>query len=246
MLDDPPLTDADLFPTLTGSGAQTLERLREHPHAPIYRNRTGNRLSAADEDAVRAFERATITAPLTPPRDWLPLFVARCLEKVPFYRRYGPPPPRLADLPTIARADLSADVAQFVPDYLPLDHLIYYSTSGTSGHPLRVPSLPVVAARYFAFYKRALRRFGVELTAGRGRTGLIILGWQRRCYTYASVTPTMDEAGLAKINLHPDDWRQPVIRSLRPIVAARCQKASSECSVTSPTKPRSTPPSSKS
>lgn len=213
MLDDPPLTDADLYPTLSESGAQMLERLREHPHAPVYRNRTGNRLSAADVAAVRTFEREMLAAPIAPPRDWLPPFIARCLAKVPFYRRYGPPPPRLADLPTTSRADLSADVAQFVPDDLPLDHLIYYSTSGTSGHPLRVPSLPSVAAKYLAFHKRALRRSGVELTAGRGQMGLIVLGWQRRCYTYASVTPTMDEAGLAKINLHPDDWRQPEDRA---------------------------------
>jgi phenylacetate-CoA ligase len=35
---------------------------------------------------------------------------------------------------------------------------------------------------------------------------------QRKCFTYVSVTPVLDEAGLAKINLHPNDWRDPADR----------------------------------
>ncbi len=211
---DLPATDAERYPTLTPDGERTLRFLREHPHAPIYRNASGNRLTAADVDAARAFERevrdATIPsqAPETPPA-WLRPFVARCLESVPFYRRYGSPPARLADLPTISRADLSRDVAQFVPDDVPTARMMHFSTSGTTGHPLLVPSHPLVAANYLAFHKRALRRVGIELQAGRGQVGVVLLGWQRRCFTYVSVTPTMDEAGLAKINLHPDDWRHP-------------------------------------
>lgn len=215
MTADAPATDAERYPTLTREGQQTLRWLREHPHAPIYRNQSGNRLTADDVEAVRAFERETLAARFDwqpdavdmPP--WLSAFVARCLVKVPFYRRYGPPPLRLADLPTTSRADLSRDVAQFVPDDVPLERMMYFNTSGTTGHPLLIPSHPTVAANYLAFHKRALRRFGVELTATRERVGVVLLGWQRKCFTYVSVTPTMDEAGLAKINLHPDDWRHP-------------------------------------
>jgi phenylacetate-CoA ligase len=54
-----------------------------------------------------------------------------------------------------------------------------------------------------------LRRFGIELRHGRGQVGVVLVGFQRKCFTYVSVTPTMDDSGLAKINLHPDDWRQP-------------------------------------
>ncbi len=211
---DLPATDAERYPTLTPDGERTLRFLREHPRAPLYRNQSGNRLTAADVDAARAFEREVRAAPVpgqdpqTPPA-WLRPFVARCLETVPFYRRYGSPPARLADLPTISRADLSRDVAQFVPDDVSIGRMMHFSTSGTTGHPLLVPSHPLVAANYLAFHKRALRRVGIELQAGRGQVGVVLLGWQRRCFTYVSVTPTMDEAGLAKINLHPDDWRQP-------------------------------------
>ena len=208
-------TDAERYPTLTPVGQRMLERLREHPHAPIYRNRSGNRLTADEVTAVRAFERDTLAATVGWPPEaegpppWLSPFVARCLEHVPFYRRYGPPPLCLADLPTISRADLSRDVAPFVPDDVSLERMMQFNTSGTTGHPLRLPSHPLVAANYLAFHKRALRRFGVTLAADAAQVGVVLLGWQRRCFTYVSVTPAMDESGLAKINLHPDDWRHP-------------------------------------
>jgi phenylacetate-CoA ligase len=38
---------------------------------------------------------------------------------------------------------------------------------------------------------------------------VVLIGCQQHCFTYVSVTPTMDESGLAKINLHPADWRDP-------------------------------------
>jgi phenylacetate-CoA ligase len=87
--------------------------------------------------------------------------------------------------------------------------MINFQTTGTTGHPLLIASHPLVAGRYLAFHKRALRRFGVTLRHGAGQVGVMLLGHQRRCFTYVSVTPTMGESGLAKINLHVDDWRAP-------------------------------------
>jgi len=207
------VADEDRYPTLTAAGRQMLHFLREHPHAPIYRNQSGNRLTAEDVERVLAFEREALAAPVGwhpgGQPDWLDGFVAGCLADVPFYRRYGAMPEKFEQLPTISRADLSPDIAQFVPDTLPLDRVINFRTSGTTGHPLLLASHPVVAASYLAFHKRALRRFGLELMHGRGQVGVVLVGYQRACFTYVSVTPTMDESGLAKINLHPADWRDP-------------------------------------
>lgn len=211
------LTDAERYPTLTDEGRKMLQFLREHPHAPIFRNQSGNRLTAAEVAAVRRFEREVATAEVGWPAGrmptWVGEFVERCTAEVPFYRRYGSPPPRWEDWPTISRADLSRDIAQFVPDPVPVDQLINFRTSGTTGHPLLLASHPVVAASYLAFHKRALRRFGLELKYGRGQVGVVLIGFQRKCFTYVSVTPTMDESGLAKINLHPADWRDPADRA---------------------------------
>ncbi len=211
------ITDAERYPTLTEHGRQMLQFLREHPHAPIYRNESGNRLTAEDAARMRSFEREVLASEVgwrsgAPPA-WLDSFVERCFAEVPFYRRYGSSPKDFADVPTISRGDLSRDIAQFVPDPAPLDRLINFRTSGTTGHPLLLASHPVVSAGYLAFHKRALRRFGIELRYGRGQVGVVLVGYQRKCFTYVSVTPTMDESGLAKINLHPNDWRAPEDRA---------------------------------
>ncbi len=205
--------DADRFPTLTPAGQDMLRFLREHPHAPIFRNESGNRLRADEVEQVRALEREALGAvidwqPGQPP-GWTTAFVQRCLERVPAYRLYGNSPANFVDLPTIDRGDLARDVAQYVPDDVEVDRLINYRTSGTTGHPLLVASHPLVAAQYLGYHKRALRRCGVELRHGRGQVGVVVIGMQSSCFTYVSVTPVMDESGLAKVNLHPSDWRHP-------------------------------------
>jgi phenylacetate-CoA ligase len=210
-------TDAERYPTLTEHGRAMLRFLREHPHAPIFRNASGNRLTAEDVERVRAFEAEVRDArvgwrPGAPP-PWLGEFVAQCCHEVPYYRALGAAPARLEDVPPVTRAELSADIARFVPDSAPLERLINFRTSGTTGHPLLIASHPVVAASYLAFHKRSLARFGIELRHGRGQVGVVLLGFQRECFTYVSVTPAMGESGLAKINLHPVDWRDPADRA---------------------------------
>jgi len=210
-------TDKDRYPTLTEAGRLMLHRLREHPNAPIYRNQSGNRLTKEDLRKVVDFEReanSTLVGwqPGTYP-GWLPAYLADCLENVPFYKHYGILPKDFKDIPTIDRGDLSRDITAFFPDTIAIDRIINFQTSGTTGHPLLLASHPVVAASYLAFHKKALRRFNIELQNGAGEVGVVLVGYQKQCFTYVSVTPTMNESGLAKINLHPDDWRSPEDRA---------------------------------
>jgi len=206
-------SDAERYPTLTEDGKRMLQRLREHRHAPMFRNESGNRLTREDVEAVRAFEREVVEAVVDDQREesapWLGEYLARVYREVPFYRAMGGAPRRLTDVPPVGRAELGHDVARFVPDSAPVERLINFRTSGTTGHPLLIASHPVVAASYLAFHRRALLRFGVTLRASNGDVGVVLLGYQRKCFTYVSVTPTMDEAGLVKLNLYPDDWRDP-------------------------------------
>lgn len=211
------LTDADRYPTLSEKGRAMLRFLREHPCAPLYRNESGNRLSARDLDRVRRFDAEVEAnepgwAPGSLP-PWIPEFVERCFADVPHYRDYGVPPRRFTDVPTMDRGDLGRDVARFVPDPVPVEGLINFQTNGTTGHSLLLPSHPVVAAGYLAFHRRALGWNGVTLRHGAGQVGVVLVGYQRTCFTYTSVTPTMGESGLAKLNLHPADWRDPADRA---------------------------------
>jgi phenylacetate-CoA ligase len=211
------LTDAQRFPLLTVPGRRLLQRLREHPRGPRYTAESGNRLSAVYLARVRAYaaelETSTPAWPDGGLPGWLDEFVTRCLHDVPYYRAYGERPRRFSDLPTVDRGALSRQPWAFVPDPLPLTDLILYATSGTTGHPITVPSHPVVAASYLPLYRAALRRFGVELKAGAGQVGSALVGYQRQSFTYASVTPEQDEAGHLKLNLHPADWGDPADRA---------------------------------
>jgi phenylacetate-CoA ligase len=209
--------DLARYPTLGDAGQRMLQFLREHPAAPLYRNQSGNRLTATEVAELHAFEAEVLNAAVGWPRggqpEWLDAFVERAFADVPYYRALGSPPRRFSDIPTVSRAEFAADIARFVPDSAPIERLINFRTTGTTGHALLIASQPAAAARYLGFHKRALARFGVTLEHGAGQVGVVLIGHQRHCFTYVSVTPTMGESGLAKINLHPDDWRDPEHRA---------------------------------
>lgn len=207
---------ADPHPGLSPTGAALLKHMREHPAAPRFSAVSGHRLRPEEVPEVRAEHdaiRAACIDPCPAAAAWLPGWLARVLRVVPAYRTYSPVPTDLAVLPTTCRSDLAAGIARYVPDDLPIDRLIGYRTSGTTGEPLQIPSHPRVAARYLGYHLRALDAHGVRLTAGSGAVGVLLIGWQRRCFTYVSVTPAMGESGLIKLNLHPDDWRDPADRA---------------------------------
>jgi len=207
------LTNSDRFPLLSSDGERLLRWMREHPHAPRYTATCGNRLTAEYLRRVREYEAELESSPIgwQPGQlpHWLGAFVERCYRDVPFYRRYGDRPTLFEDISITRRSDLAREIWSFVPDSVPLTDLIIYATSGTTGHPLMVLSHPVVGGCYTPLYKAALQHYGIELTAGRGQGGCVLGSWQRKAYAYPSVTPQQDETGHIKLNLHPDDWRDP-------------------------------------
>jgi phenylacetate-CoA ligase len=219
-------TDAERYPTLTAAGHQTLKFMREHPCAPIYRKQSGNRLTSQDITELLAFENKLANSLRGPDQaDWIPDFISEVYADVPHYQALGSAPARLEDIQPVSRGDLAADIARFVPNTVSTQRMINFQTTGTTGHPMLIPSHPQVAGRYLAFHKEALKRFGITLEFGAGQVGVVLLGNQRNCFTYTSVTPMMDESGLAKINLHSDDWRDPdhraaYINALNPEVIA--------------------------
>lgn len=206
-------SDAERFPLLSDPGRAMLKRLREHPHAPRYTMECGNRVTADDLVHLQAFEQFLRETPLDWAEGalpgWLDGFLDHAYAQVPAYRRRGPRPARFEDIVTLDRGDLSRAPWDFVPDDAALDGLIVHKTTGTTGQILRVPTHPVVSSGSFPLLKVVLERFGVSLTAGPGDVGVVLVGWQRKAFTYPSVTPQWGDAGHLKLNLHPDDWRDP-------------------------------------
>ncbi len=241
--------DALNHPTLSDQGRSLLRWMREHPNAPRFTGHTGSRLYTDDIDKVQQRAAFVLDAPGPSSLEpiWLQPYVDRVLTVVPFFRRYNlASRTPLSALPTTSRKNLSADVAQFVPDDIDASELITYVTSGTTGHPLSVPSHPRVAVEYLAYHRRALNRLGMDLQGGLtripdsnpvtalgseqtshsndadptctgadvepgsappGSVGVVLLGFQKECFTYTSVVPTQGEAGLVKLNLHSSAWR---------------------------------------
>ncbi len=210
---DRSLTEAERFPLLNDRGRAMLKRLLEHPQAPRYTFPCGDRLDAVGLEQVRAFrrrlddERGMLNSLHEPP--WLESFVHRCVKQVPFYRQSVVEPRPLIDIPTCSRDDLMRAPWGFVPDDQPLDDLLVYFTTGTTGRRLYVYSHPVVSSSYLASLEWLLQREGIDLARGPDRVAIVQICAQQSTYTHATVSSYLDQAGYAKINLNPHDWRDP-------------------------------------
>lgn len=210
-------------PQLSPAGQVMLDWLQAHPHAPLFRNQTGARLSACARQ--RCFWRGALLwhLPVPPPArpdrgppQWLQLWARRqwprLSARIAQHARY----PGFEQISTSSRADLGAHLLQHshlaaLQDLR--EPLICFSTSGTTGHRLRVPSLPSVAAEYRLYHQRALRAFDLRLKAGSGAVGVVLAGYQQHCFTYASVNPLQGDCGVVKLNLMPHEWRHPSDRA---------------------------------
>ena len=209
------LTSPTRLPGLSAAGKAMLHRLRDHPAAPFYRDFSGHRLSKADQRRARLSHAWLRHAPTqrhagdgAPPL-WLWPWLWRHHASVVDW----PAPARWlrgwGAIRTMSRADLQARLTDHVPLERQGPGLVCFSTSGTTGHPIRIPSTPLAAAAYQPLHERALALHGIRLLAGRGDVGIVLAGHQRRCFTYVSVNPLRGECGLVKLNLFEGEWRHP-------------------------------------
>ena len=212
-------TESQLFPRLTEDGRRLLRRLREHPAAPRYSHQIGDRLTPEAFQRVSEFQTDLETgtairgwSPDTPP-EWCTSYLAFAHREVPFYRRRGSPPARLADAPTTNRKELGAEPWAFVPDSQALEELTVYTTSGTHGRPLSVLSGVEVSAMYLPLLRWALARRGVTLEGGPGNVAIVQVCAQRFTFTFPTIATYLDQAAMVKVNLNPTEWRGPDDRS---------------------------------
>ena len=207
------LTDAERFPLMSKQGQAMLDRLRQHPSAPVYNLRCGDRLTREKLEAVRRYEAALVSnEPAWQFRelpDWVIEYTDRCLRDVPIYRNGGGAANSFFDLPTVTRADLAREPWSFVPDARSLEDLMVYYTSGTTGKPLNVLSHPETASMRLPLFRKALRARGADVLGGRGRVAIAFICAQLSTLTYATISEFLGEAGVVKVNLNPAEWRDP-------------------------------------
>lgn len=208
---DKSLTDKERFPAITDCGRALLKTLREHAHAPRYNFESGDRVTHEAIERIKEYETQLKSVETfgwrygeTPA--WFVEFTSKVLRDVPFYRRYGMNAKQFFELPVVNRQDLYKEPWSFVPDSQPLDDLIVYTSSGTTGNTLKILSHPEVSTKYLAVLKKALSFHGVTLEGGN-RVSIVLVGWQEYTLTYASISSYLNDAGFVKININPKEWK---------------------------------------
>lgn len=190
------LTDAERWPTLDTAGTARLHAVREHPLAPSWVHRTGDRLSA---DGA---QRAQVPLPVD---GWLAEHLATA-RALPAYRRHAARLGELPSWPTVSREDLLDDVSAFVPLDADLDRMIEGSSSGTTGRALQIPDDIEEVARSFHLLVRLVAEQGIVWRPDPERMALAYVVHQRQAFTYTSSISSFGQATMARLNLHPSEW----------------------------------------
>ena len=199
----------DRFPMLDEAGARMLRWLSEHPAAPRFTHLATERLDAAALARIAAWELALDIA-AEPPNARVQDLIDRCYRVVPHYRALGAPPEALGAVPSIQRADFASAPWRFVPDDAPLDDtMAVFQTSGTTGHPMNVPTDAEALAKYVPLLRRALALHGLRLVGGPEKVAIAVVAFQASTWTWASVAQYLGMAGCIKVNLNPAEWRRP-------------------------------------
>ncbi len=203
------LTESERFPLLTPPGRKLLHAMRQDPQAPLWNWPNGEQLDVEGLARVNAFASALTTTPATSRQEppWLAEFVDYCLAEVPHYRQRSAAGTPLASIPSTTRADLTAKVWGFVPESQPLDDLIVFSSSGTTGHPAQLPTSSAAAACGVVLLERALASVGLQFPRGPAGVALSNVVAYRGAYTTAIVVAYLQEAGCVRVNLSSDAWR---------------------------------------
>lgn len=204
----------ELSPLVNQQGQNFLNRMLQSPAAPLYNHQAGDRIFKEDLEHLNQFRsQLNQTKPMQKPSQELLTRVEKWLRTVPLYRERIKEIKNLSrdwhQLPTISRKELAEHPEFLVPDDQELNRLIVYRTAGTTGHPLLVPHHPRAAASYQILIENALKQIGVFPKFEIGRVACFLIGAQKKTVTYPTLLSAWNQAGFAKLNINPEDWRKP-------------------------------------
>ena len=207
----PEISEQERFPILTPRGRTFLHQMRQHAAAPVWNWPNGEQLDDRGLERVKKFQRILASQRRYTSLDepaWLPEFVERCVTEVPFYRNRTPQGVSFQDIPTCSRSDLAPRAWDFVPDSEPIDELVIFSSSGTTGQPTRTPHHPYSAACGIPLIEYALRELhGITIPHGVDQVAITNFVAYPGAFTTAIVVSYLSEAGCVRVNLDPSAWR---------------------------------------
>ena len=127
-------------PLITDAGFSRLSGLIQHPDAPRWNHKLGDRVQKTDLEAASGFREQRLD------RDhpWLCDFLERHRHTTWWFDHHLPADPMAswASIPTSSREDLAQRLHLLVPHDADLDRVLTYTTSGTTGHAILIPSHP--------------------------------------------------------------------------------------------------------
>lgn len=200
--------DRERFPLI--KDLSFLMSLRQDEFAPMFNFQSGDRL---DEDKLEQVNQ--YAAKIRGPKKfwdrgavpgWLDDYVLACQESVPFYKNR---PKSFFDQPTINRSTVGSAPWQFVSSESKLEDLLVYQTSGTTGAAMDVLFDPVSQACWLPQLQSILDYYKINLDGRPDNVTIALVCSQSSTLTYASLSTYLNGSGVLKINLNPDDWRNP-------------------------------------
>lgn len=183
--------------------------LLEHPSAPRFNFESSDLLDRSTLQDVHRFASEVLARPFWAEGqlpDWMPGFLQAQFESVPFYRSLGGRPASFETIPTVSREHFSLGVERFVPDHVNFDDITVYTTSGTSGSSLSIPTDAAVTSKVLALMDNLLSEQGARLPRGPGAVAVAAVFSQEETLTYASLSHYLQGAATLKLNLHPAAW----------------------------------------
>jgi phenylacetate-CoA ligase len=174
----------------------------QHPHAPRWNHTLGDRVNAADLQAVGEYRTSVAST------DWLERYVIEMRAHSWWFEANVPADFRLVNwdsLPRMTRNNLAEELHLLVPHDADFERLISYTTSGTTGHALVIPTHPRTLALNQTLAERALLIWGIPIHFGP-ESSVLQVCHRLDTFQFANTFSVWNQCGFAKVNLREDHW----------------------------------------
>ncbi|TGK79082.1 phenylacetate--CoA ligase family protein [Leptospira noumeaensis] len=198
---------------MTESWERELNRFLESPHAPLWNANIGDRIQKDDFDFVEDFKKVFYDSKKNQTylgREgaieyvrknlYLSTFFQDQLKGIDFAENFD-------SIPFTTREDLQSKITEIIPIGMDLERMVINPTSGTTGRPILAPNHPRAIGCYVPLIEWTVEKYGVIPIHNPKSTFAIQLCYQENTIVYATTHSLAGGAKFAKINLHPNSWK---------------------------------------